>query len=429
MSHKWLYLLVAIVATAGVSPSHAEQQPVRHFLMSCDSTPDIECIKSISAISSSGLRSTALKPERTVDVIGGLNPIDTREEWAFPGFTFEGSAGNHAVPGIVYRPKGSEDCDAARCITGIEELQVGMQASWLNATADEWPGLTVNFKHREGQLLCGTKEVPTECHRNHNFNTPISFEIEVRMPLDFNPSAVLGSVKNLSFAIGKNIETIKGIKYRGLTMKFDPQILERPVFSNLIPDPLGTSQYADFESDASNFWIVGSRSTQVSSLGQCSNIPFITILSNSIYQSLPIWNESTQSIEVGLNAPHFNVDGSIHKGYFEASISKAMGKCLWGIDLSTKSVAKMSITYSDESGQDVQTISGKFDGENYILFSANFHYSSPRISLVLQAPSAIEVKKNETRNIAILCSKGKVRKTILGSSPKCPPGFKKITSG
>lgn len=425
MLRKSLSLVTLLfINFALLSDSHAAEVPVRHFLMSCSITPEIECIKSITAISPTGYRTTSTKPERTVDVIGGLNPIDTREEWAFPGFTFEGTAGNHAVPGIVYRPKGSEDCDAARCITGIEELQIGMQASWLNATSAEWEKLTVDLSRRGSQLLCGTKSAPTVCHRNHNFNTPVTFEIEMRMPSDFEPAALLGSVKNLTFEKGVKLEEIMGIQYRTLKVVFNPQVMQRPLFSNLIPDPLGTSQYADFQSDASNFWIVGSKSIQVTSLGKCASIPFITILSNSTYQDLPVWNADTQSIEVGLTAPHFNVDGTIHKGYFEASISKAMGKCLWGIDLSTKSTAKMSITYSGESGQEVQTVSGRFDGENYILFSANFHYSSPKVSLKMQDATVVTVKPTETKLQSIACFKGKVKKVISGQKPKCPAGYK-----
>ena len=109
-----LALLASLLPTP---PAIAAEIPVRHYLMSCQSTPNIECIKSITAIGPSGMRVVVTKPERLVDVIGGLSPIDTREEWAFKGFTFEGTAGNRAVPGFVYRPKGSEDCNEARCIT------------------------------------------------------------------------------------------------------------------------------------------------------------------------------------------------------------------------------------------------------------------------------------------------------------------------
>ena len=422
MSRRLLLILAFLVSLLSPPPAVAAEVPVRHYLMSCQSTPNIECIKSITAIGPSGLRVIATKPERTVDVIGGLSPIDTREEWAFKGFTFEGTAGNRAVPGFVYRPKGSEDCNEVRCITGLEELQMGMQASWLNATTEEWRKLQVDLSRRGKQELCGTIAAPTVCNRNHNFNTPISFEAVVRMPTVFEPSAIVGSVKNLVFKKSVVKEVINGIEYQDLTVKFDPQVLQRPLFSALIPDPLGTSQYADFESDASNFWILGSKGLEVAGLGACSTVPFITVLSNSIYQDLPKWNAATQSIDVGLTAPHFNVDGTVQKGYFEATVSKAMGKCLWGIDLGTKSEAKMSITYSTESGQEIQTVTGKFDGENYILFAANFHYSSPRISFKLQNIQPVEVKPKIK---SVVCTKGKLKKTVKGIAPKCPTGYKK----
>lgn len=425
MIRRVVLAFIILLSSLMTSPSVADVAPIRHYLMSCATTPSIECIKSITAISPTGLTITANKPFRSVQVIGDLNPIDTREEWEFPGFTFEGTASNKAVPGIVYRPNGSEDCNAARCLTGLEELQFGMQASWLNETTEGWGKLAVDLSRRGNQYLCGTAKAPTKCNRNHNFNTEVTFEIVVRMPTEFEPAALLGSVKNLSFVKSSTTEKINGIPYRDLTVKFDPQVLQRPLFSEQVPDPMGTSQYADFVSDASNFWIVGSRSTQVSTLGKCAGVPFITILSNSIYQDLPVWNASTQSIDVGLTAPHFNVDGSVQKGYFEATLSRAMGKCLWGIDLSTKSVAKMSITYSGESGQEVQTLSGRFDGENYILFSANFHYSSPKISLKMQDAQSVPVKAAGTKVKSINCVKGKIKKVIKGQNPKCPSGYKK----
>lgn len=429
MSRRFLLSLALFASLLSTPPAIAVEVPVRHYLMSCQSTPNIECIKSITAIGRSGLRVVVTKPERLVDTVGtgGLNPIDTREEWAFKGFTFEGTSGNKAVPGFIYRPKGSEDCNEARCITGLEELQMGMQASWLNETTEEREKLRVDLSRRGKQELCGTVAAPTVCYRNHNFNTLVSFEVVVRMPTVFEPSAIVGSVKNLEFKKSTLKEVINGIEYQDLTVKFDPQVLQRPLFSALIPDPMGTSQYADFESDASNFWILGSKGLEVAGLGTCSTVPFITVLSNSIYQDLPKWNAVTQSIDVGLTAPHFNVDGTVQKGYFEATVTKAMGKCLWGIDLGTKSEAKMSITYSTESGQEIRTVTGKFDGENYILFAANFHYSSPKISFKLQNIQPVEVKPVEVKNKikSIVCIKGKLKKTVKGIAPKCPSGYKK----
>lgn len=233
MRLRFLLILGLVLGTLPSHQAQAEGKPVRHFLVSCDSTPSVDCIKSITAFSASGESSKATKPARSQEIFGGLfGQADIREEWAFEGFQFEGTAGNRAVPGIIYRPKGSEDCDAARCITGLEELQIGMQASWWNATADEWKKLQVDLSRRGKQELCGPASAPTTCFRNHNFGIPVSFEIVMRMPVEFEPSALVGSVKNLKFTKSAKIEEINGVKYRDLTVKFDPQVLQRPLFQS-----------------------------------------------------------------------------------------------------------------------------------------------------------------------------------------------------
>jgi hypothetical protein len=278
-------------------------------------------------------------------------------------------------------------------------------------------------------MLCGELNAPRTCRRSFNFNQDLDFEVILRMPVEFQAAAILGSVKNLEFQQNSDIKTINGNSYRNIELKFSSQTLQKVLFSNFVPHPMDTSDYADYESDAINFWVLGKRSSQVGSLGRCSSTPFITVLSNSVYQSLPRWNSITSSIEVDLQAPHYSVGGDLQKGYFEATVSKAMGKCLWGIDLSKKSEAKMSISYSGSSGPEVQTVTGRFDGENYILFSANFHYSSPTVSLILQDSSPV-VAPTQTpvpllKNIAITCYKGKLKKVVKGSNPVCPVGYKK----
>jgi hypothetical protein len=157
---------------------------------------------------------------------------------------------------------------------------------------------------------------------------------------------------------------------------------------------------------------------------------------------MPTWNPTTSSIEVGLTAPHFTVNGQLHRGYFEATISKEMGLCLWGIDLSKQAVATMSISYPSGGGTEVQTVSGKFDGKNYILFSANFHYSSPTVAFKLtqdskqvQEVAPVEEAKpvQESKPVAVAavpikktisCVKGKTTKRVTAEKPKCPKGFK-----
>ena len=364
MRTRLLLVFSLIFTLMGGQPSQAEEKPQRHYLMSCSSKSGVECIEYITATSPTGKTLKVTAPSRIFQTAGDLNPVDTREEWSFPGFTFEGSAANRVVPRFVFRPLGAEQCAFGICIEGIEELQIGIEASWLNVTPQEEVTMQMDLSRRGSQFLCGDKDQPRTCRRSFNFNQEMRFEVSLRMPIDFEPAAILGSVKDLIFVNGTTVENFNGVNYRKINLKFSSQLLQKALFSNFVPNPMKTSDYADYEGDAINFWLLGKRSSQVTSLGQCASTPFITVLSNSVYQSLPRWNQTSQSVEVDLQAPHFGVNGTIHKGYFEATISKGMGKCLWGIDLGTKSEAKMSITYSSESGQEIQTVTGKFDGEN-----------------------------------------------------------------
>jgi hypothetical protein len=102
----------------------------------------------------------------------------------------------------------------------------------------------------------------------------------------------------------------------------------------------------------------------------------------------------------------------------------------------------MSISYpSGGGGTEVQTVTGKFDGKNYILFSANFHYSSPTVAFKLtqdskqvQEVAPVEETKpvKESKPVAavvpikktISCFKGKTTKKVTAEKPKCPKGFK-----
>jgi hypothetical protein len=398
------------------APSVAASEPKNYLMQSCETTPDLACIESLSASSESGLKAAATSPIST-RVIGSDADAESYQEWELSGFKFEGSSGNRVIPRITFRPFGATQCNFDQCFKGLEEIQVGIEPSWYIRSDEDLKSQVMDLSRRGTNLLCGDAKSPTLCYRAFNFNQKITFEITMRVPSDFYASAILGSVKNLSFTEDGSDKALSQNGFRRMTVKFDPQMLQRPLFSALVPDPMNTSDYADFEADQANFWIIGKRNFRAQSLGNCATVPFISVLSNSIYQEMPTWNASNQSVEVALQAPHFTTKGDLHRGYFEASISQAMGKCLWGIDLSKKSIAKLSISYPTENGSEVQTVLGRFDGKNYILFSANFHYSAPTLSLKMVSD---ELK-------SVTCTKGKLKKVVKAAKPKCPAGFKKAS--
>ena len=418
-----LTLLFSLIVPE-VEPAGAVEAPKNYLMQSCEATPALACIERITATTKAGLTAVADRPISS-QVMGSGEDLGTYEEWVLPGFNFEGSSKNKVIPRIVFRPYGAKTCNFEACFVGLEEIQVGIEPTWLVATDEDLKSRAMDLSRRGSQKLCGDLKNPQLCYRAFNFNLDFSIKIEMRIPKDFTSSAILGSVKDLVYT--ETSSSLPGFK--SLAVIFSPQKLQRPLFSALVPSPMKSSQYADFEADQSNFWIVGKRSNQSAKLGRCSTVPFITVLSNSIYQELPVWNVQNQTIEVGLTAPHFTVNGDLHRGYFEATISKAMGECLWGIDLSKKAIAKMSISYQSEGIAEVQTVSGSFDGENYKLFSSNFHYSSPTVAFKLVSEVAAPTPTNSPSPIAkkitvITCVKGKTTKKVAAEKPKCPTGFK-----
>ena len=417
-----LLLLSTSLILAFIPSANAAEVPKNYLMVSCETTPDLACIKSITAYVKNLTPVIATKPVNSV-VLNDGRSVDTYQEWVFPGIKFEGSSNNRLIPRITVRPFGAEQCNFDVCFTGLEEIQVGVEPSWLTTTDEDKKNLIMDLSRRGNQFLCGEKNSPSLCYRGFNFNQDISFEIKMLVPKDFRASAILGDAKNLSFNESGLVVSRNGTEFKEIITKYQSQKTQRVLFSPQVPNPMATSPYADYESDRSGFWIVGQKSIQSAKLGKCSNVPFITVLSNSIYQDLPVWNSANETVEVGLTAPHFAVNGEIQKGYFEATISKEMGQCLWGIDLSKQAVAKMSISYPSEGGTEFQTISGRFDGKNYILFSANFHYSSPTVSFKLvqelkPVVAAAPIKKT------IVCIKGKISKRVTAVKPKCPKGYK-----
>jgi hypothetical protein len=223
-------------------------------------------------------------------------------------------------------------------------------------------------------------------------------------------------------------------------------MVQRMLYTPLLSNPSQTSDYADFESDQTLVNIYSRRSSQGVALGSCSAIPSISVFSNSANASLPQWNPSTQTISLSLENSHFKADGSINTGFFQAAISSAIGKCLWGIDLSAQTKVEISITENDGADvQRVEIITGKYSNGMFYLSHSNFHYSSPRISLKLSSgkmadpapllspsPSPSATSKAlptlKPAKKSILCQKGKVKKKVSSTNPKCPSGYKKIAT-
>ena len=153
-----------------------------------------------------------------------------------------------------------------------------------------------------------------------------------------------------------------------------------------------------------------------------------------IYDSgAPAFKDGALSYKVaGL---HHKADGSVFKGSYDLAIRSDVARCLYGFS-NAPIRASVSVLSSDGSTQDVasELVTEK---NGWITLSAkNFTFSAPTIKVKLMQDKPLKSSTEPSKQVApvkktiikvkvIKCVKGKMRKKVSGSNPKCPTGYKK----
>ena len=407
---KRVLILVALFATSSSMSSipiaQASQMPQTWMLQNCENSPNDPCVKSIWIVTKDGKRTEAKLTGRS-STGEGVAPHNLSNEYSIDGLSFEYPAENLMVNRVYY--------DGAW-------IQTVVEASWLNNSNVDF---SLDLPHRNTNLLCGSLQKPEKCYRNVRFNQEFIVEQELRLPENFKLAFLNARTDYLRFDTNPKPEVINGTNFYTTKLIFNVTEKQQVLFAPLLPDPLASSDYADSVIDQTIVNLYTPESPDGLRLGKCSTVPSLSVVSNGINPQTPEWDVASQSISVSIAGPHFRTDGSLNLGFFEARISKELGKCLWGIDLSKKIQAVISIL--DAGGtSEVQTVSSKMVGDEFVLQAANFHYSTPKISFQLKNEVAPESKVLSPQKKEIRCSKGKITKKVLGINPKCPNGYKKI---
>jgi hypothetical protein len=154
----------------------------------------------------------------------------------------------------------------------------------------------------------------------------------------------------------------------------------------------------------------------------------------------PRFDAATGTLEYQVAAPHFEKDGvTPFKGSYDLAIRSDVARCIYGFT-SAPVQATISIL---SSGTEQKIASTTFKEENgWMNFSAkNFEFSAPKLMLKLtqnspseqvqtpapkpSATAAAPATKPVAKTISITCSKGKLKKKVSGTAPRCPAGYKK----
>ena len=338
-------------------------------------------------------------------------------------------------------PKG-KNADPMNNVVLVAELQP-YKARWC------WE-IDVCDDRRE-EFLLGIS--PTNNQNLLKDNENFSYTITIRAPKAFEFGEVSGSAKRVIVKYGKDLQPVGGVATREIIATLSPMATARG------GTPTKMAEKADFISYGANIWIYGQNNGIVDALGACGKIGGVQVVSNAMHSLDPTWDEIEQAIVVRLSTPHLLPDGSINVGYLEIRMPRAAALCMWKVDLDGNIKASIAITYVDGSAPTVATVSGQRIGDDYLIVSTGFHYSSPTLRVKLSQDNAVKpadnavkpvdnaVKpadnaastqsesKNESKVAApviapkkikvINCVKGKLKRKISGVNPKCPTGYRK----
>jgi hypothetical protein len=161
----------------------------------------------------------------------------------------------------------------------------------------------------------------------------------------------------------------------------------------------------------------------------------VTTNAAEYFDGPPVFDQASGSLDYKVAATHYEPDGTtVFKGSYDLVMSSKVARCIYGFTQAPIS-ATVSVT-SDAGTQSAATVVVNEKNGWLSLGAYNFTYSSPTIRVVLTGSSITEVKAIPTPTPtptaakaaakSIVCIKGKVKKTISSSNPKCPTGYKKV---
>ena len=324
-------------------------------------------------------------------------------------------------------PKG-KNSDPTNNVAVVAEFQP-FKATWCWALN--------NCSERREEFLIGIS--PTKNRNLLKENDDYSYTVTIRAPKAFEFGEVSGSAKRVIVKYGKDLQAVGGVATREIIATLSPMATARG------GTPTKMAEKAEFISYGANIWIYGQNNDVVDALGACGKIGGVQVVSNAMHSLDPTWDAEAEAIAVRLSTPHLLPDGSVNVGYLEIRMPRAAALCMWKVDLDGSIKATVNITYEDGSTPSIATVNGKRIGDDYLIISTGFHYSSPTLRVKLSQDNAVKPvensvsaqseNKNENKASApsvapkkikvINCVKGKLTRKISGVSPKCPAGFAK----
>ena len=182
-----------------------------------------------------------------------------------------------------------------------------------------------------------------------------------------------------------------------------------------------------------HYWSLQSLSAQeLTGANKCFTNPqqlngIVTTNATTYSPGPPVYNKNQGDLNYQVAAPHFAKRDVLFKGLYDLVMRANVARCVYGF---SKAPIKASVSVISASGapQVATTVVGEKDGWLY-MSARNFEFSAPTVKVKLSQEAEAQTivatpQKVAPKKISIICQKGKVSKTISGSAPKCPTGYK-----
>lgn len=162
---------------------------------------------------------------------------------------------------------------------------------------------------------------------------------------------------------------------------------------------------------------------------------FVSTNSTMFLASPPKFNQSTQTLDYQVSAPHFDREGKENFGRYNLVINSNVARCLY--QFSAAPIQASVSIISTEGAQQIATSSiTEKDGWLY-LSAVGFKYSAPTLRVKLTQEASVVAKTSNSvgtlpvpKPKAILkvvtCTKGKSTRYLEGKNPKCPKGYRLV---
>jgi hypothetical protein len=406
-SRKFFAFLLPLLLISSIFPSARADDYIVNNLESCTNAIRVNCIVSVIATFPSGKTVAAIPTGKHADGkcagINGLSHTCSFNEWEVQGLMNEDGSNLIQTTGWIQPPSQATN----------PQLPPGGLLFFVAASG--W-----RDQKKINSPKCSDSRY--NCNWSYDLQPEVSWSVTVRENT-MVPAYTTGTLNDgrVNTSLSDGTWTVTYVGVPGMTAG----ILASPIAGDeIVPDRPDWPQ---------QLWSIrtidAAESNGLGVHGVDCHGANPSLMTDALWVGLPSFDQSTKEVSLDVNNPHFDVNGDVAKGHFQAYFPKEFTECYWGMSpKSAAGQAQISIT-ENNGASEVAILATKADENGLTVSASGFHYSAPKISIKLpsdpviaplpiSSPPKVVVKKTLT------CVKKSMKKIVVGISPKCPTGFK-----